>query len=65
MAADKPLAAQDRVLCLGWAELEGTCERYTHGPKRDSPLWCDECEERRIAYLSGQFAKITKAFDAA
>lgn len=49
--------------CLGFGEHDGTCTN--EAGSTHSPLWCQRCEDLRLAYLSGQFEKIRVGFDAA
>jgi hypothetical protein len=46
--------------CLGWAEQEGRCEN--EAVSKWGPLWCQTCDEKRIAHLSAQFAAISESF---
>lgn len=50
------------VRCIGFGEYEGRCENVHDGAL--NPVWCDRCNAFRIAYLNGQFAKLSERFEA-
>lgn len=48
-----------RKQCPGFPLMSDPC----NGIPDQSPIWCDECEKKRRAYLSKQFEKLLASYN--
>ncbi len=49
--------------CIGFGDKEGCCDN--EAGTQWGPLWCLECDEKRIAHIDAQMQKISTKFAAA